>query len=208
MIRMSAVKGGAWVLMVLLAAIVSAYAIGLIFIADIRPPFLCDRFANHPLSTYSHLIGSAVALTLGAFQVNNRLRSKHLRIHRLTGKIYLVGVLVGAPGAFGLALVSEGGLVTHFGFGLLAVLWFGTTARAFYAIRHRDIIVHRAWMIRSYALCLAAVTLRLYLPMSMAAGLPTDQAYQAISWLCWVPNLIVVEWLVLGGKASTAIPAT
>ena len=200
---MSTVKSGAWVVMTFLAAFVSVYAIALIFVADMRPPFLGDRFANHALSTYSHFIGSAVALTLGAFQMNNRLRSKHVQVHRLIGKGYLVGVLVGAPGAFGLALVSEGGLVTHFGFGLLAVLWFGTTARAFLAIRQRDIVVHRAWMIRSYALCLAAVTLRLYLPMSIAASLPMDQAYQAISWFCWVPNLIVVEWFILGGKART-----
>ena len=35
-----------------------------------------------------------------------------------------------------------------------------------------------------------------YLPASMLAGVPFEVAYPAIAWLCWVPNLLVVEWLL------------
>jgi hypothetical protein len=53
-------------------------------------------------------------------------------------------------------------------------------------------------MIRSYSLAFAAVTLRIYLPIAVAVmRIPFDQAYPAIAWLCWVPNLIVTEWWVL-----------
>jgi hypothetical protein len=52
-------------------------------------------------------------------------------------------------------------------------------------------------MIRSYALTLAAVKLRLYLPLSQVVGIPFADAYQAVAWVCWVPNLVVAEWLVL-----------
>jgi len=52
-------------------------------------------------------------------------------------------------------------------------------------------------MTRSYALTFAAVTLRIYLPLSQVAGIPFEPAYQTIAWLCWVPNLIVAEWLIL-----------
>jgi len=41
------------------------------------------------------------------------------------------------------------------------------------------------------------VTLRIYLPLSGAAGIEFKAAYQAIAWLCWVPNLVIVEWFVL-----------
>ena len=47
-----------------------------------------------------------------------------------------------------------------------------------------------------YALTLAAVTLRVYLPASMALGLDFDRAYAAIAWLCWVPNLLAAQWLI------------
>jgi hypothetical protein len=50
---------------------------------------------------------------------------------------------------------------------------------------------------RSHALTYAAVMLRLYIPMSRILGPPFEPSYQAISWLCWVPNLVVVEWIIL-----------
>jgi hypothetical protein len=52
-------------------------------------------------------------------------------------------------------------------------------------------------MTRSFALTLAAVTLRIWLPLSAVAGIPFPDAYQVVAWLCWVPNLIVTEWFIL-----------
>lgn len=49
---------------------------------------------------------------------------------------------------------------------------------------------------------LAAVTLRIYLPFGIASGMPFEEAYPAIAWLCWVPNLIVAEWLILSGTVA------
>ena len=46
---------------------------------------------------------------------------------------------------------------------------------------------------RNFALTFAAVTLRVYLPTSMALGVPFESAYPLIAWLCWVPNLLVAE---------------
>ena len=50
-------------------------------------------------------------------------------------------------------------------------------------------------MVRNYALTLAAVSLRVYLPLSMIAGADFGTAYAAIAWLCWIPNLLVAEVL-------------
>ena len=52
-------------------------------------------------------------------------------------------------------------------------------------------------MIRSLGLCFAAVTLRIYLGAFFALGVPFEQFYTALAWLCWVPNLVVVEWFLL-----------
>ena len=56
-----------------------------------------------------------------------------------------------------------------------------------------DAIRHRRWMIRSYALTAAAITLRIYLPLSVAFHWPFSLAYPAIAWLCWIPNALAVE---------------
>ena len=75
----------------------------------------------------------------------------------------------------------------------MAVLWLYTGLRAFLAIRRGEVSEHRRWMVRNFSLTLAAVTLRILLPMSGNAGIPFEVAYPAIAWLCWVPNLLVAE---------------
>lgn len=50
-------------------------------------------------------------------------------------------------------------------------------------------------MTRSFALTLAAVTLRIYLPL-LASQMSFLTAYLIVSWVCWVPNLLAAEWLV------------
>jgi len=56
-----------------------------------------------------------------------------------------------------------------------------------------DAIRHRRWMIRSYALTAAAITLRIYLPLVFVFHWPFSTAYPAIAWLCWIPNALAVE---------------
>jgi uncharacterized membrane protein len=129
-------------------------------------------------------------------------------VHRLVGRVYVVAVFISGISAGLLAPWSAGGAPGHVGFGLLAVLWVTTTTIAWLRARSGDYPQHRAWMIRSYALCLAAVTLRVYLPLSAVAGVPFDAAYPAIAWLCWVPNLIVAEWLLLPGSVAPLQPTS
>ena len=96
-----------------------------------------------------------------------------------------------------MATVSEEGLATHLGFGALAVLWFFTGLQAYRRIRQGDIAAHRAWMTRNFALSLAAVTLRVELPFMLGAlHWPFPRSYIIVSWLCWVPNVIVAEWML------------
>jgi Predicted membrane protein (DUF2306) len=185
-----------WGVMTTLALLIALYAIALLFVPAMRAPFLQDRFAAVPLVAYLHLAGSGIALAIGPFQLNTRIRSRFLHIHRWMGRTYLVSVLLGGVAAFALATMSQAGLPAHMGFGFLAVLWLFTTGNAYRHIQAGNRVLHRRWMIRSYALTFAAVTLRIYLPLSQVAGLPFDPAYQTISWLCWVPNLLVAEWII------------
>ncbi len=197
----------AWSTMTLMALGVAAYAGTALIATPLRNPFVRDIFANLPIAISLHLAGGIVALVLGAFQVNSRLRSRFLSIHRWSGRVYVFAAVVGGVAGFTLALHSFGGLVTHFGFGLMAICWVVATLNAYRHIRRGDLIAHRAWMLRSYALTLAAVTLRIYLPLSQIAEIEFEAAYQAISWLCWVPNLLVVEWFVLARNPAPT-PAT
>ncbi len=195
-----------WWVMTVLALIIATYATGVLFVPAMRPRFLQQRFLIMPLAAYLHLGGSGIALAMGAFQHNPRLRSAHIDVHRWMGRTYVVGVLLGGLGALAMATISQYGLPTHVGFGLLALLWLFSTAMAYRYIRAGNQALHRRWMIRSYALTFAAVTLRIYLPLSQVAGIPFEPAYQTISWFCWVPNLIVAEWVILRQRAGRLMP--
>lgn len=192
-----------WGVMTALALVIALYAMGVLFVPAMRPPFLQERFLIMPLAAYLHLGGSGIALAMGAFQLNTRLRSRFLNVHRWMGRTYVTGVLFGGLAALALATRSQAGLPTHVGFGLLGVLWLFATGMAYRYIRAGNQAMHRRWMIRSYALTFAAVTLRIYLPLSQVAGLPFDPAYQTISWFCWVPNLIVAEWIILRQRSAS-----
>ena len=193
--------------MAFFAIVVAVYASASLFLPAFRQPFVQDLFANMPTAIAVHLAGGSVAIVLGAFQINSWLRAKFLPTHRWLGRVYIIAVVVGGTAGLSLALNSFGGLVTHFGFGMMAVCWVGCTLNAYRHIRNGDVLAHRVWMLRSYALTLAAVTLRLYLPLSEIAGLEFESAYQAISWLCWVPNILFVDWFILA-RARARIPST
>lgn len=194
-----------WITIVLLSSGVAAYAAAVLILPHFGPPFVAELRTRLALPVEMHLAGGSVALAAGAWQLNTRLRGRHPAIHRWIGRVYAVAVLVGGLGAAVLAPGSQEGIVTHWGFGLLALAWLGTTAVAYRAIRRRDLAAHRRWMLRSYALTLAAVTLRIYLPLSQVAGLPFGPSYQVISWLCWVPNLLLVELFVVGNPRMVPI---
>jgi len=191
-----------WALVTALGFIVAAYALGALALPIMRSPVIIARLRTVPLPVVLHLIGGALAITLGALQLNRRIRREHLAVHRWLGRCYCLAVLVGGAAGLALATMADGGLPSSIGFGMLGVLWIGSTATAYICIRRGRIDLHRVWMLRSYGLTFAAVTLRIWLPLSQVAGLPFLPSYQAIAWLCWVPNLVVVEWLVLSRRAS------
>jgi uncharacterized membrane protein len=198
-----------WGVMAALAFIVVGYAVGLLGVPDLRPSFLRARIADAPLAVFGHIAASAIALAVGPFQLSTRVRTRRLQLHRWMGRLYIISVVVGGVSAIALATRSMGGVPAHVGFGLLGVLWVLTALLAYQRIKVYDIADHRRWMIRSYSLAFAAVTLRIYLPIAVQVmRIPFDQAYPAIAWLCWVPNLIVAEWWFLRRvPISAQVPA-
>ena len=97
------------------------------------------------------------------------------------------------------------GPVATAGFGLLAILWIGFTLLGWRSAVKGRFVEHRRWMIRSWALTLAAVTLRIYLPTVGVLELDFLPWYRAIAFLCWVPNLILAEiWLRQSSTAASS----
>jgi len=150
---------------------------------------LADVFWN--TGFYTHIILGGIALLIGWIQFSEKFRTNRLSWHRTIGKVYVVTALISAMAGIFIALSATGGIVATLGFMSLGLFWFFSTFKAYTSIRNMKIDAHQKWMIYSYAACLAAVTLRIYLPLLIMAFGDFTPAYLLVAWLCWVPNLIV-----------------
>lgn len=172
----------------------AVFAYGFMPLGALVHPDIKLSFLAHKAGIYTHVFASLVALSLAPFQFSNWIRANYPRAHRVMGRVYLgIGVTFGGLSGLYMAAFAFGGPVAKLGFACLAMSWLYTGLRAYQSIRRGAVQEHRSWMVRNVSLTLAAVTLRIYLPSSMIAGIPFEVAYPAIAWLCWVPNLIVAE---------------
>lgn len=146
---------------------------------------------------YQHVTFGGLAMLFGFTQFSKKIRDKYRSFHRLLGKMYVLSVLLSGIAGLYIAICTFGGLPAQLGFTGLAIGWLITTWLAYFAIKSGRVNAHERWMIRSYALTWAAVMLRLYFPLfEFGFGMNFQASYPIIAWLCWVPNLLVAEWII------------
>src|SRR5580704_10528683 len=103
-----------------------------------------------------HTLCGVIALLSGPIQFSSRFRRRHLKFHRVLGRIYVVSVFIGA--ATGVALAT--GRPGFPGTAMQAAAWIVCTTAAFLTARNRQILQHRQWMARSYAVTFTFVSSR------------------------------------------------
>ncbi|HEY5759534.1 MAG TPA: DUF2306 domain-containing protein [Steroidobacter sp.] len=185
-----------WVLMLLGAVLAATNAMLFMNIDAYGHPGIKSRFYATEIAGWMHTLGGAIAVVLGPWQFLSRVRARWPRVHVWIGRAYLLAVLIGALGGLYFAPTSVGGNPGVIGFGILAVFWLYSGTQAYVSIRRRDVVAHRRWMIRNYALTFAAVTLRLELGVLQLSGLNFDIAFPIVAWSSWVLNWLVAEmWL-------------
>jgi hypothetical protein len=185
-----------WSVIMLLSVGVGGYALFHVVTGFAHLPLTNPMF--DPWGLRVHIAASAFAMILGAFQFLKVLRQTAPSVHRWMGRAYILACVIGGIAGGTIALSSTAGPIAGWGFFLLAVLWAPFTLLAWTSAMRRDFVAHERWMIRSFALTLAAVTLRLYLPMVGILDMEFLPAYRAIAWFAWVPNLIIAEiWIAM-----------
>ena len=177
------------------------------FIVDHADPlwayYLTVRWALVP-----HGLAGAVVLCLGASQFSTRLRERHPRVHRILGRCYLIGVAIAASVAIYITL-AHNPLPLQVAIFTQAFLWVLASATALYCVRRRNYVLHRQFMIRSYAITLIFVFDRLFDAIPGVIALDAD-VNPSITWLCnvlaWVVPTYIVAWPALV-RAPAAAPA-
>lgn len=147
---------------------------------------------------YIHVFTAILALPAGFTQFSPWLLKHHPAVHRLNGKIYVLSiVLLGAPSGFLIGMFANGGLISRISFCTLALLWIVFTYLAYQKAIQKKFRQHEAFMYRSFALTLSAISLRAwkYILVGIFHPHPMD-VYRLIAWLGWVPNLMLAEYLI------------
>jgi len=141
-----------------------------------------------------HITGGMTALLIGPFQFSQRLRQRHLKLHRFMGRTYLIAIACAASAAYYLAATTAFGQAWGLALAGLATAWVTTSGMAFYAIKLRQIQVHREWMVRSYIVTFAFVTFRLLQDYGPTSHLQPDAARGVTwVWVSWAIPLLAAE---------------
>jgi uncharacterized membrane protein len=190
-----------WALMALLSVVLALFSyrylapIGVLRMT-LAPNILANLFSRPWLLL--HVAGAATALLTGAFQFIGAIRVRAPGVHRWLGRIYVLGCLAGGVGGFVMAFGSTAGPVATVGFASLALCWIYANVQGWRLAMARRFPEHRAWMIRSFAMTFAAVTLRLYTPILPLTGMSDMDGYRLTAYIAWIPNLILVELYLRG----------
>lgn len=138
-----------------------------------------------------HFVGGGIALLIAPLQFV--IYRKNRILHRYLGRLYFLAIISGSIGGYYMAWHAFGGIISMLGLGTLCTLWWSFTLLAVIHARSGNIAAHRRWMIRSFALTYAAVTLRL---MNLPLGSLVDEVtmFQIVYWLSWTTNLAVAQW--------------
>jgi uncharacterized membrane protein len=158
---------------------------------EVKLPYYIPFFKAHVFTSFFLLIA-------GFTQFSKWIRTKYRNVHRYFGWSYIIILLVfSAPSGLVLGYHANGGWTSQLAFLLLGVLWIYTTAKALRYALKKDWTKHRNFMMRSYALTLSAISLRLfkYIIVFIWHPPPMD-TYRIVAWLGWVVNLVIAEIII------------
>lgn len=154
-----------------------------------RPEYLYF-FYTHVYTSIFVLLAGFLAILREDFWIKN--------FHRNAGKIYIFLILIfAAPSGIYMGIFANGGIFAKSSFIILGCLWWFTTFKGYHFARQKKFKEHKQWMWRSFALSVSALTLRIWKVIIVYLFHPNPMdVYEIIAWLGWVPNIILIEYLI------------
>lgn len=219
-----------FVILGLIASIYRMYALSIVYL---KPPFPTNidfllfkqaeiEIQYWKIAFYIHISTSVIALATGITQFSRSLLLSYPNLHRWSGKIYSFLVLfLAAPTGLIMGFHGEGGIFAQIAFICQALAWWWLTYKGFVTIRKGQIREHLAYMMRSYAVAMSAITLRLmtfilvyvrdWFGWDCFQGTsPTffchPNYYIFVAWSSWIINWLLAELLLWAGLAKYYLP--
>ncbi len=146
---------------------------------------------------YIHIAAGAVCIGTALIQFSRYILKKSKAIHRVSGKIYVSVVLfLAAPTGLYMSFFAKGSFWERSLFMFMAGCWFVTTLYGLSTIHKRNVIAHKVWMIRSYAMAMTAVTFRVYHLLFYLLGWDHLENYELSLWISVIGNMLFAEWVI------------
>lgn len=205
-----------WLVTVTLVAVVLVYATVrlLVDVPHLLAGTLPDaasferRYVEHPVLAYLH-IGAGVAYLLGGLhQLARPLRDRAPRRHRLVGRVVLPCGLVAGVSAVAFGVPYAWGGASESAATVVFAAWFvACLVLAYRFVRRGDVVRHRRFMIRAYAVGLAVATIRFWIALFQATGLlGFQESFGPAFWLAFVLHVLVAELYLARRPAPDASP--
>ena len=146
---------------------------------------------------YIHIAAGAVCIGTSLIQFSRYILKKSKAIHRISGKAYVFVVLfLGAPTGLYMSFFAKGSFLERSLFLFMAGWWFITTLYGLSTIHKRNIVAHKVWMMRSYAMAMTAVTFRVYHIIFYLLDWGHLANYELSLWISVVGNMLFAEWII------------
>ncbi len=146
---------------------------------------------------YIHIAAGALCIGAALIQFSRYILKKSKAIHRISGKIYVAVVLfLGAPTGLYMSFFAKGSIWERSLFMFMAGWWFVTTLYGLTTIHKRNIVAHKVWMIRSYAMAMTAVTFRVYHIIFYLLDWGHLENYELSLWISVIGNMLFAEWVI------------
>jgi hypothetical protein len=187
-------RRGFWLVLYLLCGIAIAASIRRL-IALGHPPSsgipqfdeMDSFFLMKPGLTRSHVIAGAMLAAAIPVQFSARVRTRYPRVHRWMGRVLVpLGIAIAATG-YAMALNPVGGWVEVSAVVFYATAFIAALVTAWRRIRQRDVLGHRAWMLRAMAIVLGIATTRpvmgVFFATSPLTGLTPAEFFGPALWM-------------------------
>jgi uncharacterized membrane protein len=139
-----------------------------------------------------HGLAAACALLLGPMQFSDRLRARYAKFHRVIGRFYVAGALIGGP--MGAVMQAVEGPAQWTTLSVVdATMWAGSTFIALLFILKGNVTQHRNWMTRSYAIAIVFLGGRFFGGLTKMDQPGHDAMLLAIIWTCLALSVPIAD---------------
>jgi len=156
-------------------------------------------FGRHPVLTFMHILPGMMVMLLGPWQFMPGIRARHLSFHRISGSIYVVCAFITGISALCMPFVMQpiGGVNEAAASILFSIYFLVSLSKACSYILHKNVPLHREWMIRAFAVGLAVSTVRPVIALFFAAsGLPPQVFFGTAFWIGFTLHAMMAEvWI-------------